>query len=69
MAETKGADMCKIALGLYVFTGEEVTSSFKGKGKIGPLKKLQRHPIRYEAFRHLSYYLYNAPSPLSWYIA
>ena len=29
------ADMCKIALGLYVFPGEEVTNSFNAKGKIG----------------------------------
>ena len=29
-------------LGLYVFTGEDVTSAFKGKGKGGPLKKLQK---------------------------
>ncbi|XP_068234228.1 uncharacterized protein [Palaemon carinicauda] len=43
----------KMVLGLYVFTGEDITSSFKGKGKIGPLKKLQRHPIHHEAFRKL----------------
>ena len=59
MAESMGADKCKMVLGLYVFTGEDVTSSFKGKGKIGPLKKLQRHPIHHEAFRYLSYYLCN----------
>ncbi|XP_068234747.1 uncharacterized protein [Palaemon carinicauda] len=52
-AESMGADKCKMVLGLYVFTGEDVTSSFKGKGKIGPLKKLQRHPIHHEAFRKL----------------
>ena len=59
MAESMGADKYKMVLGLYVFTGEDVTSSFKGKGKIGPLKKLQRHPIHHEAFRYLSYYLCN----------
>lgn len=57
MAESMGADNCKMVLGLYVFTGEDVTSSFKGKGKIGPLKKLQHHPIYHEAFRYLFYYL------------
>ena len=59
MAESMGADKYKMVLGLYVFTGEDVTSSFKGKGKIGPLKKLQGHPIHHEAFRYLSYYLCN----------
>ena len=59
MAESMGADKYKMVLGLYVFTGEDVTSSFKEKGKIGPLKKLQSHPIYHEAFRYLSYYLYN----------
>ena len=59
MVESMGADKYKMVLGLYVFTGEDVTSSFKGKGKIGPLKKLQRHPIHHEAFRYLSYYLCN----------
>ena len=59
MAESMGADKCKMVLGLYVFTREDATSSFKGKGKIGPLKKLQRHPIHHEAFRYLSYYLCN----------
>ncbi len=34
MAETVGADMCKIVKNLYVFNGEEMT--FKGKSKIGP---------------------------------
>ena len=37
MTESVSADKCKMVLGLYVFTGEDVTSSFKGKGKIGPL--------------------------------
>lgn len=55
MAESMGADNCKMVLGLYVFTGEDVTSSFKGKGKIGPFKKLQHHPIYHEAFRYLFY--------------
>ena len=39
MAESMGADKYKMVLGLYLFTGQDVTSSFKGKGKIGPLKK------------------------------
>ncbi len=44
LAESKGADYCTTILGLYVFTGEDVTSIVKGKGKVGPLKKLQSHP-------------------------
>ena len=51
MSEPKGADHCTTMLGLYVFTGEDVTSAFKGKGKVGPLKKLQNHPKYHVAFR------------------
>ena len=51
MSESKGADHCTTMLGLYVFTGEDVTSAFKGKGKVGPLKKLQNHNKYHIAFR------------------
>lgn len=51
MAESMGVDKCSLVLGLYVFTGEDVTSSFKGKGKVGPLKMLERNPKYHEAFR------------------
>lgn len=51
LAESKGADYCTTILGLYVFTGEDVTSAFKGKGKVGPMKKLQGHPKYHAAFR------------------
>lgn len=51
LSESKGADYCTTMLGLYVFTGEDVTSAFKGKGKVGPLKKLQNHPRYHAAFR------------------
>ena len=51
LSESKGADYCSTMLGLYVFTGEEVTSAFKGKGKVGPLKKLQNHTRYHAAFR------------------
>ncbi|XP_063959228.1 uncharacterized protein LOC135154916 [Lytechinus pictus] len=53
LAESKGADYCTTVLGLFVFTGEDVTSAFKGKGKVGPLKKLQSHPKYHTAFRKL----------------
>ena len=59
MAESMGADKCKMVPGLHAFTVKNVTSSFKRKGKIGPLKRLQNHPIHHEAFRYLSYYLCN----------
>lgn len=51
LSESKGANYCTTLLGLYVFTGEDVTSAFKGKGKVGPLKNLQNHPRYHEAFR------------------
>ena len=38
-AESKGDEYCSTLLGLYVFTGEDVTSAFVGKGKVTPLKK------------------------------
>ena len=49
LSESKGADYCTTML--YVFTGEDVTSAFKGKGKVGPFKKLQKHPRYHAAFR------------------
>ena len=50
-SESRGADYCSTMLGLYVFTWGDVTSAFKGKGKVGPLKKLQNHPRYHAAFR------------------
>ena len=37
LAETNGVANCTIVLGLHVFTGEDVTSAFKDKGKNDPL--------------------------------
>jgi hypothetical protein len=51
LAESKGSDYCTTLLGLYVFSREDVTSAFKGKGKVGPLDKLQSHPKYHESFR------------------
>ena len=50
LSESKGADYYTALLGLYLFTGEDVTSALKGKGKVGPLKKLQNHPRYHDAF-------------------
>ena len=38
------------------FTGEDCTSTFKGKGKISPLKKLQKYPRFQAAFKQLDVY-------------
>ena len=41
LAREKGSEYCTTILGLYVFTGEDATSAFKGKGKVGSLKETQ----------------------------
>lgn len=51
LTECKGADYCTTILGLYVFTREDVTSTFWGKGNAGPLKKLQSNPKYHAAFK------------------
>ena len=38
IASEKGHNYCASIMGLYVFTGEDVTSAFKGKCKVGPWK-------------------------------
>ena len=49
--ESLGMEYCSTLLGFYVFTGEDCTSAFKGKGKVAPLKKLQENPMFHNAFR------------------
>ena len=53
LAESLGKSYCAALLGLYVFTGEDCTSSFKGKGKVTPLKKLEKNHKFQEAFQCL----------------
>ena len=53
LAESLGEDYCATLLGFYVFTGEDCTSAFKGKGKVGPLKKLEKNPRFHKVFREL----------------
>lgn len=53
LAESLGEDYCATLLGFYVFTGEDCTSAFKGKGKIGPLKKLEKNPRFHVIFKQL----------------
>jgi hypothetical protein len=53
LAESLGKDYCTTLLGFYVYSGEDCTSAFKGKGKVGPLKKLEKNPRFHKAFRQL----------------
>nr|XP_033967869.1 uncharacterized protein LOC117468025 [Pseudochaenichthys georgianus] len=53
LSESLGPDYCSTLLGFYVFTGEDCTSAFKGKGKVNPLKKLEKTPKLHKAFRQL----------------
>ena len=52
-AEEYGKEWCKILLGVYVFTGEDCVSAFKGEGKVTPLKKLMKYPKFHSAFSKL----------------
>ena len=52
-ARGKGQQLCKSLPGFYVFTGEDTTSAFKGKGCVQPYKKLPKYPRSQAAFRQL----------------
>ena len=51
LASELGREWCTVLLCFYVFTGEDCTSAFKGKGKVAPLKKLMKTPKFHRAFR------------------
>ena len=51
LGRSLGRQWCEILLALYVFTGEDCTGAFPGKGKIKPLQKLEKHPKFHSAFR------------------
>ena len=53
LAQSLGEDYCATLIGFYVFSGEDCTSAFKGKGKVGPLKKLEKNPKFHKAFQNL----------------
>ena len=53
LAASLGESYCETLLGFYVFTGEDCTSSFKGKGKVAPLKKLEKNPRFHKCFQQL----------------
>lgn len=52
-AEILGERYCAALLGLYIWTGEDCTSAFRGKAKVGPLKKLEKNPRFQQAFERL----------------
>ena len=60
LAESLGAEYCTTLLGYYVFSGEDCTSAFRGKGKVTPLKKLQKNPKFHKAFRWVIVFVQNA---------
>ena len=51
LSETLEPEFCSTLLGYYVYSGEDCTSSFKGKGKIHALKDLEINPKYHTAFR------------------
>ena len=53
MAKELGVVWCMVLLAIYVFTGEDCVSAFKGKGKVTPLKKLMKNPKFHDAFGKL----------------
>lgn len=53
LAVLLGPYYCSTLLGYYVFSGEDCTSAFKGKGKVNPLRKLQKNPEFHKAFSQL----------------
>lgn len=52
LSQALGQEYCSTLLGYYVFSGEDCTSAFKGKGKIQALKKLEKNPKYHQAFRY-----------------
>ena len=53
LAEELGDQYCQCLIGVYVFTGEDTNCAFKGKGKVTPLKKLEKKPRYQASFRRL----------------
>ena len=51
LATTLGKEWSTTLLGFHVFSGEDCTSAFKGKGKVTPLRKLMKSPKHHQAFR------------------
>ena len=54
MVESLGEDYCVTLLGYCVFSGDDWTSSFKGKGKVRPHKQqLKKNSRFHKAFRQI----------------
>ena len=53
LAKSLGSDHATAVMGLYTFTGDDCNAAFKGKGKVTPLKKLQKYPHFQKAFKQL----------------
>ena len=49
-AKSLGSAYCTTLLGFYVYSGEDCTSAFRSKGKVTPLKKLQKNPKYQKSF-------------------
>ena len=50
LGKSLSKDYCSALLGFHVFSGEDCTSAFKGKGKVSPLKKLEKNPRFFKTF-------------------
>ena len=64
LAKLLGEEYCATLLGFYVFSGEDCTSAFEGKGKVGPLRKLEKNPRFHSAFRQLGVEWNIQPQPV-----
>ena len=53
LADDFGEGFCTTLLGIYIYTGEDCTSAFRGKGKVTPFKKLQQMPKYHNVFKRL----------------
>ena len=53
VAEIVGKDICSVLPSLHAFTGCDTTSAFVRKGKLAPLKTLQRNPKFVSTFAQL----------------
>lgn len=53
LAQDLSPTYCEALLGLHCFTGEDCNCSFKGKGKLNPVKKMLKKPKYIDTFRSL----------------
>ena len=53
LADDLGEPHCDALLGLYCFTGEDCNCAFRGKGKIAPIKKMEKKPAFIDVFAQL----------------